>query len=129
MYNPNLKCLRTTLVGLCGLLAGLELLEVPAADLHVAVVLGHAVGEVLCVDLAASATVLLALSGDLLGLLLLNWLRGASAEEAANGVADGGADGNTAVQRVNRYAMSPAWSATYAAVLAIWPKRPGPPDC
>lgn len=72
---------------------------------------------------------------------------GAAAEEAADGVADGGADCDTAVGK--RKEGSLVWTGfktflvlliggfgsdgrrghTYAAVEAIWPKRPGPELC
>ena len=130
-----------------------QLLQVPAADLHVAALLVHAAGELLGRVLAVVApavVLLLALrrDGHLLLLLLLNGGRGgAAAEEAADGVADRGADRDTTV-------VEPAMSATYilarmrpssragppnmdsrgaswirdayAAVVAIWAKRPGP---
>lgn len=84
----------------CGLvragsgLAGLELLEVPVADLHVASVVVHALGEAL--NCAGAVVVLLLLVVLLLGLDLLGrGLRRAAAEEAAEGVADRGANCDT----------------------------------
>lgn len=80
-----------------GGLAGLELLEVPVADLHVAAVVIQALGEAL--GGAGAVVELLLLLGLLLGLELLGrGLGGAAGEEAADGVADGGADGDTAVR-------------------------------
>lgn len=79
-----------------GGLAGLELLEVPVADLHVAAVVVHALGEAL--RGAGAVVVLLLVLGGLLGLHLLGGgLGGAAGEEAADGVADGGANGDTAI--------------------------------
>lgn len=85
-----------------GGLAGLELLEVPAADLHVARVVVHALGEVLRGARAVVAP--LALVRVLLVRLRVDLLRsglgrrgGAAAEETADGVADGGAYRDTAV--------------------------------
>lgn len=71
-----------------GSLASLELLEVPVADLHVAVVVVHALGEVLGGNTAVVAPLLLLLVvGRGLG-RLLGRSGGAAAEEAADGVAD-----------------------------------------
>lgn len=93
------------LVGLGSSLAGLELLKVPVADLHVAVVLVHALGELLGSGTTVVAPLLLlSLRGLLvliggLGVVLLGSRFGGAAagEEAADGVADGGANGNTTV--------------------------------
>lgn len=77
-------------------LAGLELLEVPVADLHVALVVVHALGKGL--RGAGAVVVVVLLLGGSLGLDLLgSGLRGAAAEEAANGVADGGTDSDTTI--------------------------------
>jgi hypothetical protein len=85
-----------------GGLAGLELLKVPVADLHVAVVVIHALGEALG---GAGAVVapfaVLRLRVD--GALLRGLLDGAAAtarEETADGVADGGADRDTAARTI-----------------------------
>lgn len=89
------QIIASSLVGGSGGLAGLELLEVPVADLHVAAVVVHALGEAL--DGAGAVVVLLQLLlWLLLGLELLGrGLRRAAAEETANGVADGRADSDT----------------------------------
>lgn len=92
------------LVGLGGGLASLELLKVPVADLHVAVVLVHALRELLR-DAGAVATPLLALSlgvvvllGGLGVVLLRSRLgRGAAREEATDSVANRRTDSDTAV--------------------------------
>lgn len=104
LYNPHHQAVLTALVGLSSSLASLELLKVPVADLHVATVLVHALGELLGGSLAVVAPLLLLLR---LLLVLIRCLRvvllgsrlgGAAArEEAADGVADGGANGNTTV--------------------------------
>jgi hypothetical protein len=75
-------------------LAGLKLVEVPAADLHVALVVVHALGEVLG---GTGAVVAVLLGLVLRGLLGLRGLgsRGAATEEAAYGMADGGANRDT----------------------------------
>jgi hypothetical protein len=81
-------------------LASLELLKVPAADLHVTGVVVHALGKVGGGDAAVVAP--FAVVG-LLGLDGRGGLgsRGAAREEAANGVADGRADCYTAVEGIN----------------------------
>lgn len=100
--QPYDRCLH--LVGLGSSLAGLELLKVPVADRHVATLLVHALGEVLR---GAGAVVRLALVlvvvVRVIVLLLhgrsgggLSRCRGAAAEHAADGVADGGAYCDTA---------------------------------
>jgi hypothetical protein len=86
-------CLRLVLAG--SSLAGLELLEVPVADLHVAAVLVEALCEVL--GGTGAVVVLLLLLGGGLGLDGGSGLGGATAEEAADGVADGRANGDTAM--------------------------------
>lgn len=78
-------------------LAGLELLEVPVADLHVAAVLVEALCEVLG-GAGAVVVLLLVLLGRGLGLDGSGGFGGAAGEEAADCVADGGADGDTAVR-------------------------------
>jgi hypothetical protein len=98
-YIPSIN--RRPLVRGGRLLARLQLVQVPPADGQVALVLCHAVVEAL--DVASAG------AGRLLALLhLLVLLRevgvlgrslggcGATAEEAAKGVADGGADCDTA---------------------------------
>lgn len=93
----------TALVLARGLLARLQLVQVPAADVEVALVLGHAVIEGLDVTSARAGRLALR-HGRLLVLLsevgaLGRGLGGcgrAAAEETANGVADGRADCDTA---------------------------------
>ena len=80
-------------------LAGLELLEVPAADLHVATLLIHALGEL---DGGALAVVVAELLLVLRGLRLDGGLLGGfggAAKETAEGVADGRANSDTARYR------------------------------
>ena len=85
-----------------GLLACLQLVQVPAADGQVAVVLRHAGVEVLDVTSAHTGGLgclrLLVLLCEV-GVLGrgLGGRRAAAAEEAADGVADGGSDSDTAV--------------------------------
>ncbi|KAI9163482.1 UBX7 UBX (ubiquitin regulatory X) domain-containing [Paramyrothecium foliicola] len=104
LYNGNSIRSFSSLLGVLagGSLAGLELLEVPVADLHVAVVLVHALGEVLGGALAVVVGVPRLLLGSGLGLdglgSGLSRGGGAAAEKATDGVADGGADGNTTVR-------------------------------
>jgi hypothetical protein len=76
-------------------LASLELLKVPVTDLHVAAVLVEALCEVL--GGAGAVVVLLVLLGSGLGLDGSGGLGGAAGEEAADCVADGRADGDTAI--------------------------------
>ena len=86
-----------------GGLAGLELLEVPVADLHVALVVVHALGEVLGGAGAVVAPLLLLLvllGGGRLVLLRRRGLARAAAEHAADGMADRGADRYAAVRRL-----------------------------
>jgi len=119
-------------------LARLELVKVPAADGKVALVLVHAapeVGDVLC---ANARGLVLGVHGGLAVLGLGNRLvgrrsgcAGTTAEPTANGVTDGGTDCDTAMEG-NMLALGFQYErfqsvATYAAVLAIWPKRPLPP--
>ena len=79
-------------------LTSLELLKVPVADRHVAVVLIHALGEVLrgalavVLSLPVVGGLLVLRDGGGVGLGRGSSLRGAAAEEAADGVTDGGAD-------------------------------------
>lgn len=124
-----------TSVGLSSSLASLELLKVPVADLHVATLLIHAPSEVLRRASAVIRLVLVVVVVGLVVLLLdgsssgcLGRCRRATAEHAANGMADGGAYCDTAGQRISfwfeRWERDEA--ETYAAVLAIWPNRPGP---
>lgn len=98
---PPGPCPPSHLVLAGGSLAGLELLHVPSADRHVALVLVHAVGEALGGEGAVGAplVVLGLLRG--LGRGLGGCLgRAATAEHAADRVADGGAYGNTTVHVV-----------------------------
>ncbi|ROW10310.1 hypothetical protein VMCG_02123 [Cytospora schulzeri] len=91
-YNGNS---RLVLAG--SRLAGLELLEVPAADAHVALVLVHAAGEALG-GVGAVGAPLVVLLGGLGGGLGGGGLgAGGAAEHAADGVADRGAYGDTTV--------------------------------
>jgi len=93
------------------LLASLQLLQVPTADLHIPLVLVHALCEVARVDVARPRAVVVLricrLRGVLLrlGLLLLLLLRGrrgaATSEEAADRVADRGSDCYTTVLNVS----------------------------
>lgn len=92
----NTSRLRGVLGG--GGLAGLELLEVPAADLHVARVVVHALGK----GLGGAGAVVAPFAVGLLGLGGLDGRgllgrRRAAAEEAADGVANGRTDCYTAV--------------------------------
>lgn len=117
-------------------LARLELVKVPTADGQVALVLVHAAPEVADVLCANTGSLVLRVHGGLavlgLGKRLVgrrSGCAGSAAEPAADGVTDGGADSNTAGSSVS-YGGSTAGAclvATYAAVLAIWPKRPLPP--
>ena len=131
-------------------LAGLELLEVPAADVHVALVLVHALGEGLGGAGAVIAPGAVVLGGgggsrgDSLGAGVGNRGGATAGEEAADGVADGGADSYTTTVCERKHSVSAGDEnelyisgiarverrerGTYAAVLAIWPKRPGPWD-
>jgi hypothetical protein len=119
-------------------LARLELVKVPAADGEVALVLVHAapeVGDVLC---ANAGGLVLGVHGGLAVLVLGERLvgrrsgcAGAAAEPTTNGVANGGTDCDTTVGRevlaLGCCDGGLQSMATYAAVLAIWPKRPLPP--
>lgn len=119
-----------------GGLAGLQLLEVPRASLHVALVLIQALSELLSVDVAVPGLpVVLLWSG--LGVVdsgLWGSLGGAATEETTDGMADGGADCDTAVSLLvcgQRSSLPPRgmdWEGwrTYAAVEAMLAKRPGP---
>lgn len=72
------------------------MLEVPAADLHIALVLIQALGEGLCICFAATWAPGAALVGIVIGLagnstvclLLLRWGARSAPEHASNGVAD-----------------------------------------
>jgi hypothetical protein len=80
-----------------------QLLQVPRASLHVALVLIQALCELLRVDLAAPRSPVALLSRTLrqghLGLLGLRWgSGGAATEETADGVADRGTDCYTTVR-------------------------------
>jgi hypothetical protein len=94
----NLVIYSCHLVRLGSSLAGLELLKVPVADLHVATVLVHALREALRGTGAVVSPLLLL--GALLGLLRLSLDllgRGAAAEETADRVADGRAHRHTTI--------------------------------
>jgi hypothetical protein len=92
------------LVRLSSSLASLQLIQVPSADAHVALVVVHALAEILHVGgtrrvferrgrvLAGVETVVHGLGGGgvvLLGLLLLSRGAGTATKESADGVADG----------------------------------------
>lgn len=123
----------TPLVLASSLLARLELVKVPTADSQRALVLIHASSEVGNVGLASPwALVVLGLSIGVVvsqrRLLLLGWSGGAAAaEEATDGVTDGGSDCDTAGGCQYVAMVSEVEGRAYAAVLAIWPKRPEPP--
>jgi hypothetical protein len=119
-----------------------QLVQVPVADLHVATLLVHALGEVLGCD-GAVISPLLVLSSLALGVLLsLSGSAGSAAEKATDRVADRRTDGNTANAEVSLRTfnrpqegesgykemteMTEMTGIAYAAVLAICPKRPGP---
>jgi len=110
---------RDALVLAGGGLARLELLEVPVADLHVATVVVEALGELLGGAGAVVAAPLLLLLVLRLnrGLLLRRGgrLGGAAGEEAADGVADRGADGDTAAGNVCQLPCSPLVTLRSAA--------------
>lgn len=100
-YSPLMSsCPPLVLAG--SLLAGLELVKVPSADVQRALVLVHALAEV--VDVRGTCALLLALvaAGVVCALLEGRGLRlggrraGATTEEATDGVADRGTDCNTA---------------------------------
>lgn len=98
------------LVRLSSSLASLQLIQVPSADAHVALVVVHALAEILHVGgarrvfprgrvLAGVETVVHGLGGGsivLLG-LLLSRSAGTAREESADGVADGRTDCDTTV--------------------------------
>jgi hypothetical protein len=114
-----------------------QLLQIPAADLHVALILIQALSELLRIRLTASRTpaVLLGLISLRRNSIILRCLLGGSSgtatEESADCVADRRAYCNT-TKSFRQFPISESsyyrWS-TYAAVLAICPKRPGPCDC
>lgn len=86
-------------------LARLQLLQIPPANLHIAILLVHARSELLGRTRAvvAPGAVLCLGWGSCRGSGLLDGVVGGcgtTAEEAADGVADGGADGDTAVNSV-----------------------------
>jgi len=99
---PSLLFSFANLVLASSLLASLELVKVPTADSQRALVLVHAPSEVANIGLASPwALVVLSLRVGVvvshLRLLLLGWCgRAAAAEESTDGVADGGADCDTA---------------------------------
>jgi branched-subunit amino acid permease len=85
-------------------LAGLELLQVPPADLHVATIVVQALREALCrvgtviAPLLLLCLILLRLEGVLL--LRSSSLGAATTKHASDGMADGGTDGNAAVEKL-----------------------------
>jgi len=82
-----------------------QLLHIPTADLHVARVLVHAVGELLGDAGAVVAPLLLARALVLrrnVVLLSLGGRTATAAEEAADCVADRGANGNTTTEKTYR---------------------------
>lgn len=73
-----------------------QLLQVPATDLHVALVFIQTLSEGLCIIFAASRTpgvalvVVVGLAGhSSIGLLLLGWLTRSATEHAPDGMTDG----------------------------------------
>jgi len=99
--SPYYRLVVSRLVVLRGSLASLELLQVPVADLHVTVLLVHAAGE-----LGRGTGAVVVSLVPLAGLIVLGDRRGvglrggglgrrAATEEAADGMADGGADSYT----------------------------------
>lgn len=80
-----------------------QLLEVPSADLHVALVLVQTLCERLGIILATSRAPLVILVAVVVGLAcdcvvgLFGWGGGSATEHAADGVADGGTNCYTAV--------------------------------
>ena len=101
-FSPHFHGSGECLVLACGSLAGLELIEVPSANVQAALVLVHASAEV--VDVVGAGT--LGCGLRVVGLALLQLLlalyrgsrrsRGAAAEETTDCVSDGRADGNAA---------------------------------
>ena len=114
-----------------------QLLQIPAANLHIALVLIQTLSKLLRIRLTAPRTpaILLGLvalrSYSVILWCLLSWSAGSATEEAADGMADRRAYCNTTVSfRLVQIPEFSFWArGTYAAVLAIWPKRPGPCDC
>lgn len=132
-----------------------QLIHIPPANGHVALVIIHALSERPNIVLArrrlspaaGGAVALVETVVHLLGgggwgcLLRLSWGAGATAEETTEGMADGRADGDTAgcgiaVSLFSRPTFSSHMAGhlrymycTYAAVEAIWPKRPDPALC
>lgn len=107
-YPPTRATSLDALVLASSGLAGLELVEVPVADRHVAVVLVHALGEGEGGSLAVVALLLLS------GLSLHGGLGrglgsgGAAAKETADGVTDGGTDSDTAIDKHVSIALNPS---------------------
>lgn len=128
-----------TLVLASSSLAGLELLEVPPADLHVAALLVHTLGELLggagavvAPGLAVGVRLAVGLDAVVGGLGGQGLAAAAAAEEARDGVADGGAYRDTTfVWSVSFFFaltdLIPEKMA-YAAVLAMFPSIPPPMD-
>jgi hypothetical protein len=80
-----------------------QLLQIPTADLHISLVFIQALGELLCIHLAAAwspGIVLLVASGShaIILLLFCGSLRGSATEETTDCVADRGADCYTSVR-------------------------------
>lgn len=96
-------------------LAGLQLLQVPPANLHVSAVVIHALGEACCRTRAVVApfVLLLRLGADLL-LWLLGRGGGTAAEEATDGVADRRAYCYTAVEVSIVSLRCPQYTAYYS---------------
>lgn len=113
-FSPFLSTLKRrwkNLVLRSGLLASLELIEIPRADGHVAVVLVEAAAEIGDIRLARAGLAVALLLALLLGglhekrvlllLLLSGRGAGAAAEEAADCVSDRGADCDTTAYTQN----------------------------
>jgi len=110
-----------------------QLLEVPATDLHVPLVLVQTLGELLRIDLTASRSpgiVLLvaSLRNTVVLLLLCRRLRRSASEEPTDSMADGGADCYTSVFSMLVRDIQRARRRAYAAVDAICPNKPGPAE-
>ena len=95
-----------TLVLASSLLTRLQLIQIPSTDGQIALVLVHALAEVGHFTGAHGGCLVIA-GLDLLGcLLLLDGCRGATAEPAADGLANGGADCDATAKLLLAFAMS-----------------------
>jgi hypothetical protein len=112
-----------------------QLLKIPPANVHIPLVLIHALGKRLRRRRAVVAP-LVVLSARVLSSLRNRRLGGRRpakerADCVAEGVSDGGANCDTAGEGVSPYSLASVdgqgrGRTAYAAVVAIWPKRPGP---